>query len=54
MKIAVLDDYQDVFRSVSGFKRLEGHEVVVFRDTEKDPVKLADRLRDGDTVVSTC
>jgi D-3-phosphoglycerate dehydrogenase len=53
MKIAVLDDYQDVFRSVSGFKRLEGHEVVVFRDTEKEPGRLAARLHDADVVVLT-
>lgn len=53
MKIAVLDDYQDMFRSVPAFKRLEGHEVVVFRDTEKDPARLARRLQDADVVVLT-
>lgn len=53
MKIAVLDDYQDVFRTVSGFERLKGHDVVVFHDTEKDPEKLAQRLKDADAVVLT-
>ena len=53
MKIAVLDDYQDVFRAVPGFERLKEHEVVVFRDTEKDPEKLAQRLQDSDAVVLT-
>lgn len=53
MKIAVLDDYQDVFRTVPAFGRLEGHEVVVFRDTEKDPERLAHRLQDADVVVLT-
>ena len=53
MKIAVLDDYQDVFRTVPGFEKLRGHDVVVFRDTEKDPSKLARRLQDADAVVLT-
>lgn len=53
MKIAVLDDYQDVFRTVPGFAKLAGHDVVVFRDTEKDPDKLARRLQDADAVVLT-
>ena len=53
MKIAVLDDYQDAFRQLAGFARLQGHDVVVFRDTEKDPAKLAARLADADAVLLT-
>lgn len=53
MKIAVLDDYQDAFRKVSSFERLKDHEVVVFHDSERDPVKLAERLKDADAVVLT-
>lgn len=53
MKIAVLDDYQDAFRKVTSFGRLKDHEVVVFHDTEKDPVKLAERLKDADAVLLT-
>src|SRR5688572_28455241 len=53
MKIAVLDDYQDMFRTIPAFERLKGHEVVVLRDTEKDPARLAQRLRDADAVVLT-
>jgi D-3-phosphoglycerate dehydrogenase / 2-oxoglutarate reductase len=53
MKIAVIDDYQDAFRKVKAFPKLEGHEVVVFTDTEKDPEKLAARLKDADAVVLT-
>ena len=53
MKIAVLDDYQDAFRSLACFARLKDHEVVVFRDTEKDPARLAARLNDADAVVLT-
>ena len=50
MKIAVLDDYQDVFRNLARFALLEDHEVVVFRDTEKDPATLVARVRDADVV----
>jgi D-3-phosphoglycerate dehydrogenase len=53
MKIAVIDDYQDAFRRLAAFDRLKGHEVVVFRDTEKDPAKLAARLTDVDAVLLT-
>ena len=51
MKIAVLDDYQDVFRNLARFALLEDHEVVVFRDTEMDPARLVARVRDADVVV---
>src|SRR5215207_1358516 len=47
MKIVVLDDYQDAFRTLSSFARLAGHEVRVFHDTVKEPRALAARL--GDT-----
>lgn len=53
MKIAVLDDYQDAFRKQRSFSKLEQHEVVVFNHTEKDPVKLAERLKDVEAVVLT-
>ncbi|MCC6535804.1 MAG: D-2-hydroxyacid dehydrogenase family protein [Burkholderiales bacterium] len=51
MKIAVLDDYQDVFRRLPRFGLLAGHEVVVHRDTEKDADRLVARLADCDAVV---
>src|SRR3954471_9873608 len=53
MKIVVLDDYADVFRNSTSFQRLNEHEVVVFRDTEKNPEKLTARLKDADAVVLT-
>src|SRR5688572_31702034 len=53
MKIAVIDDYQDAFRQLSGYARLKDHEVTVFNDTEKDPDKLALRLKDADAVLLT-
>ncbi len=53
MKIAVIDDYQDAFRKLTSYSRLQDHEVVVFHDTEKDPAKLAARLETVDAVVLT-
>ncbi len=53
MKIAVIDDYQDAFRKVQAYSKLAGHDVTVYRDTEKDPAKLAERLKDAEAVVLT-
>ncbi len=53
MKIAVIDDYQDAFRKVQASSKLAGHDVTVYRDTEKDPAKLAERLKDAEAVVLT-
>ena len=53
MKIAVIDDYQDAFRRMKAFPKLKGHEVVVYNDSEKDPAKLAERLKDAEAVLLT-
>ena len=53
MKIVIIDDYQDAFRRLDCAKKLAGHELVAFTDTEKDPAKLAARLQDADAVVLT-
>jgi D-3-phosphoglycerate dehydrogenase / 2-oxoglutarate reductase len=53
MRIAVLDDYQDTFRKLDCYAKLKGHEVVVFNDTEKDPGRLAERLKGVDAVLLT-
>ncbi len=53
MKIAVIDDYQNAFKTLKCFPKLNGHEVVVYTDTEKDAAKLAERLKDADIVVLT-
>jgi len=53
LKIVVIDDYQNAFRKLDCFARLKGHEVAVFHDTEKDPARLAVRLKDADAVVLT-
>jgi D-3-phosphoglycerate dehydrogenase len=53
MKITVIDDYQDAFRRMSSFTKLAGHEVEIFNDTLKEPARLAERLRDAESVVLT-
>lgn len=53
MKIAVLDDYQNAFKTLKSYPKLHGHEVIVFTDTETDVSKLAERLKDADAVVLT-
>ena len=53
MKIAIIDDYQDAFRRLDCAKKLAGHELVAYTDTEKDPVKLAARLQDAEVLVLT-
>ena len=51
MKIAILDDYQDVFRTLKCFPRLKGHDVAVYHDSVKEPAKLAERLSGADAVI---
>ncbi len=51
MKVAVLDDYQDAFRSLKCAARLKGHEVTAYRDTVKDPARLAERLNGHDAAI---
>ncbi len=53
MKIAIIDDYQDAFRRVKAAQQLAGHELMVYTDTEKDPAKLAERLKDAEVLVLT-
>jgi D-3-phosphoglycerate dehydrogenase len=53
MKIAIIDDYQNAFKSLKCFPKLSGHEVVVHTDPETDIGRLAERLKDADAVVLT-
>jgi len=51
MKISILDDYQDVVRSLDCYSRLRGHEVTVWNDHCKDTEVLAQRLKDTEALV---
>lgn len=51
MNITILDDYQDVVRTLDCFNMLQGHNVRVLHHTGKDPVILAAKLQDTDILV---
>ncbi len=51
MKIAILDDYQNVVPALACFSRLAGHSVEVWNDHTKEVGKLASRLRDAEALV---
>ena len=50
MKIVILDDYQDVVRTLSAFDKLKGHDVTIFNDHTKDTDALARRLKEAEAV----
>jgi len=51
LRIAVIDDYQDVVRTLDCFEKLQGYEVTVWKDTVTDIGVLARRLAETDVVV---
>ena len=51
MNVAILDDYQNVVRTLECFKKLEGHNVTVWNDHTKDIDVLAERLKDIEALV---
>ncbi len=51
MKITILDDYQDVVRSLDCYGKLQGHEVTIWNDHTKDVDQLAERLKDTEALV---
>jgi D-3-phosphoglycerate dehydrogenase len=53
MKIAIIDDYQNAFKTLKCFPKLSGHEVVIYTDPETNLEKIAERLKDVDAVLLT-
>ena len=53
MKIAVIDDYQNAFKTLKCYPKLSDHEVVTYTDPDTKLDKLAERLKDADAVVLT-
>jgi D-3-phosphoglycerate dehydrogenase len=51
MKVAILDDYQNVVRTLACFPKLAGHEVTVWKDHTKNTDVLAQRLKDTEALV---
>jgi D-3-phosphoglycerate dehydrogenase len=53
MKIAVVEDYGNVFRGSAAYARLQGHDVTVHTEPETDIAVLAEKLADAEIVVLT-
>lgn len=51
MKIAVLDDYQNVVIGLNAFQYLQGHDVTVFNDSVSDEAVLIERLKPFEVLV---
>lgn len=51
MKISILDDYQDVIRTLDCYAKLKGHEVQIWNDHSKDVDVLTERLQDTEALV---
>ena len=51
LRVAVLDDYQDVVRTLFCFSKLDGHDIAIWNDHVSDLDILAQRLIDADVLV---
>jgi len=51
MKIAILDDYQDVVKNLSCFEILKEHEVTVFNETYSTTTELVNKLKNFEALV---
>jgi D-3-phosphoglycerate dehydrogenase len=51
MKVTILDDYHDTVRTLSCFKKLDGHQVTIWNDHVQDVGALAERLQDTEVLV---
>ena len=53
MKIAVMDDYQDAFRNTRCAAKLQGHDIISYNTSEKDPVKFGRRAEGCEVIALT-
>jgi D-3-phosphoglycerate dehydrogenase len=51
MRIAVIDDYQDVFKTLNAAAKLKGHDFKVFHQPATSELALIDMLKDAEAVV---
>jgi D-3-phosphoglycerate dehydrogenase / 2-oxoglutarate reductase len=51
LRVSILDDYQDVVRTLDCFSKLQGHDVTIWNDAVADVDVLAERLADADVLV---
>lgn len=53
MKIAVIHDYADVFRTTRAYPRLQEHEVIIHTDAYTDPARVIAQAAGADALVLT-
>jgi D-3-phosphoglycerate dehydrogenase len=53
MRISVIHDYADVFRTTRAFERLKAHEVVIHTDAYTDPARVVQQATGCEAVVLT-
>lgn len=53
MKISVIHDYADVFRTTSAFARLRDHELLIHTDAYTDAARVVEQVRGCDAVLLT-
>jgi D-3-phosphoglycerate dehydrogenase len=51
LRVSILDDYQDVVRTLDCFTKLKGHDVTVWNDAMAEVDVLAERLAAADVLV---
>lgn len=51
MNITILDDYADTLKTLSCFRKLDGHRVEIWNDHAQDTDVLAERLKDTEALV---
>src|SRR6476659_6545517 len=51
MNITILDDYFDTLRTLDCFRKLAGHDVMIWNDHVQDTDALAERLKDTEVLV---
>src|SRR5215212_8887067 len=51
MNITILDDYQNVVRTLDAYKKIKDHQVTIWNDHTKDVNVLAERLKDTEALV---
>ena len=51
MKVSILDDYFDTLRTLPCFRKLDGHQVEIWKDHVDDVVELARRLKETEALV---
>jgi D-3-phosphoglycerate dehydrogenase len=53
MRIAVIHDYADVFRTTRAYPKLKGHEVAVYTDAYIDPARVVEQVKGCEALVLT-